>query len=589
MATVPVSGTNIRILSNIPFSSDYKHTRWFDTQTEQTNYFLGKNVVHSMEQANFQRIEGRHIIAVNESIDKLHLSNYVMFQNAQYNNRWFYAFITKLEYKQRGTTWIHFEIDVVQTWMFYMRFNPSFVEREHRALWNADGTPVLNTLDEGLDYGTDYETVSVEKIRPYGNIYFLVIVAKEVMHEGVPKSIVGSLNGSPQPLTYYIAPFRMPDGQPPTVYVGGGQITAAEATDVLRACYVDESAVNNIVSVYITDYFGENLSFDEANNRITFPANAYEPVSLSSLIGSFIKVNDVPSYDAITMTVSADKYDGCYKSPESKLLMHPYTVFLLDDLKGNRVEIKPEYINGKPLQITIRGSLGTSNKVSYSVANYLLGSGLDVVGEMAGTMEHSVIDNNANDLPIINDYLASYLQGNRNSLENQKAQILFNGTMGTVSAGLSGIAASPNALGVASAATSGVQSVGSAHYQLQGLEAKKNDISNVPATLAKMGSNTNFDFGNNISGLFIIKKQLKAEYRQMLSDYFNMFGYKVNRIKTPNFHTRQYWNFVKTVSCNITGNFNNEDLQELKNVFDNGITLWHTDDVGNYALVNEVL
>ena len=51
MATVPVSGTNIRILSNIPFSSDYKHTRWFDTQTEQTNYFLGKNVVHSMATA----------------------------------------------------------------------------------------------------------------------------------------------------------------------------------------------------------------------------------------------------------------------------------------------------------------------------------------------------------------------------------------------------------------------------------------------------------------------------------------------------------------------------------------------------------
>jgi hypothetical protein len=39
----------------------------------------------------------------------------------------------------------------------------------------------------------------------------------------------------------------------------------------------------------------------------------------------------------------------------------------------------------------------------------------------------------------------------------------------------------------------------------------------------------------------------------------------------------------------LTGNINNEDLNELKSVFNNGITLWHTDQIGNYALENGVI
>jgi hypothetical protein len=127
MATVPLSGTNIRFLSGVPLNSDYKHTRWFDTQTAQEDYFLSKNVVHSMPQATFQRIEGKNFISVNTNIDSLWSTNYVMFQNASYNTKWFYAFVTKLEYKNAGTTYVHFDIDVLQTWMFSMTFKPSYI------------------------------------------------------------------------------------------------------------------------------------------------------------------------------------------------------------------------------------------------------------------------------------------------------------------------------------------------------------------------------------------------------------------------------------------------------------------------------
>lgn len=178
MSVVPLSATNIRLLSGIPFNNDYKHSRWFTSETIQRNYFISKPVVHNMTQANFQKIEGKHFVAVDKHIDDLWNANYLMFQNASYTNKWFYAFITNMEYKNNRTTHVYFEIDVLQTWRFEMNFKPSYVVREHRPLWNSDGTPVINTIDEGLDYGPEYDVVSTIPFLPQGSYKWLVIVTK---------------------------------------------------------------------------------------------------------------------------------------------------------------------------------------------------------------------------------------------------------------------------------------------------------------------------------------------------------------------------------------------------------------------------
>jgi hypothetical protein len=84
-----------------------------------------------MTENTFQKIEGKNFISVKQNIDALWGVNYVMFQNTSYNVKWFYGFVTKLEYKNATTTYVHFEIDVLQTWMFTMNFKPSYVVREH--------------------------------------------------------------------------------------------------------------------------------------------------------------------------------------------------------------------------------------------------------------------------------------------------------------------------------------------------------------------------------------------------------------------------------------------------------------------------
>jgi hypothetical protein len=148
---------------------------------------------------------------------------------------------------------------------------------------------------------------------------------------------------------------------------------------------------------------------------------------------------------------------------------------------------------------------------------------------------------------------------------------------------------SANPIGIATAGLEVARGTGEAVIQMQGLQAKQKDIDNTPAQMVKMGGNSAFDFGNGYSGIYVIKKQITTEYRNILTNFFGMFGYKVNKVKVPNMHTRQNWNYVQTSNCTILGNFNNEDLQELKSVFDNGITFWHDDDVGNYARTNEVI
>jgi hypothetical protein len=54
-----------------------------------------------------------------------------------------------------------------------------------------------------------------------------------------------------------------------------------------------------------------------------------------------------------------------------------------------------------------------------------------------------------------------------------------------------------------------------------------------------------------------------------------MFGYKVNRVKVPNITGRRNWNYVKTIGCYIDADIPQTDLEQIKEMFDRGITLWH--------------
>lgn len=68
---------------------------------------------------------------------------------------------------------------------------------------------------------------------------------------------------------------------------------------------------------------------------------------------------------------------------------------------------------------------------------------------------------------------------------------------------------------------------------------------------------------------------IKSEFARIIDDFFSMYGYKTNRVKVPNIEGRTNWNYVKTIDINITGEIPQEDMQKIKDIFNNGITFWH--------------
>jgi hypothetical protein len=69
-----------------------------------------------------------------------------------------------------------------------------------------------------------------------------------------------------------------------------------------------------------------------------------------------------------------------------------------------------------------------------------------------------------------------------------------------------------------------------------------------------------------------------------------MFGYKINRVKVPNVTGRYNWNYVKTIGCYIEADIPQDDLQEIKNMFDNGLTIWHrANTFMNYSQSNPIV
>ena len=119
--------TNLRLLS-VPLESDYSNTLWFPNVEAQTTYFTGK-IVKTFDDFNY--IKKDNTIVVAEEIDKLYNCNYIMYKNTNFSNRWFYAFINRMEWASNGSTRLYVSTDVIQTWFFDITYYQSYVDTCH--------------------------------------------------------------------------------------------------------------------------------------------------------------------------------------------------------------------------------------------------------------------------------------------------------------------------------------------------------------------------------------------------------------------------------------------------------------------------
>lgn len=139
--------TNIRMLKDVPLDSTYGHTIYFDNSASQYNYFIGLQK-YNLTNYTYQRVK-RGVARVGIKSDSLYDCNYMMFQNTAYGNKWFYAFVSNVEFVNNECSEIYFELDVMQTWLFDCEPDYCFVEREHSVTDNIGD----NILPENVDCG----------------------------------------------------------------------------------------------------------------------------------------------------------------------------------------------------------------------------------------------------------------------------------------------------------------------------------------------------------------------------------------------------------------------------------------------------
>ena len=305
-----VPDTTIKFLNNVPLDNSYKHTIYFDDKTKQQTYFNTK-IKYTLLDCTYQKPNNR--IRVAKKSDDLYDCNYLMFQNKSFGNKWFYAFVTEIEYVNNETSYVSFEIDILQTWHFDYEIKPSFVEREHT---NID-TIGYNLVPENLELG-DYTIRSFESTQRFGQ-YKIVIAC--TFDKTFADAVGGYYNGIYSGLELNV--FDTPE----------------EAnTFILDA--TNRSLSDGIVSVFMmpADFIGEKGTLNVKTYDYEAPMN----------------VTDI---------------DG-FEPNNNKLFTYPYNFLTVSDLNGNYATFNYEYFADNKPMFSLAGDMSCSPQVVLTPKDY---------------------------------------------------------------------------------------------------------------------------------------------------------------------------------------------------------------------------
>lgn len=173
--------STILICKDIPLNASYDDTlTFYDSNgswdyTAQYNYFASKtSAILTKEKYSIVR-ERQGILRVEGDVGKWETVNYMVFTNKNFLDKHFYAFINKAEYVNPNTTFLYFQLDVMQTWLGDVKFKESLIEREHV----EDDSLYANLEDEGIQVQERLPYDASVNFEPYIGRKMLVIGATE--------------------------------------------------------------------------------------------------------------------------------------------------------------------------------------------------------------------------------------------------------------------------------------------------------------------------------------------------------------------------------------------------------------------------
>lgn len=530
MAVTP--DTTIHLLK-VPLEIDEINQITFASATAQYNYFISCPK-KTEDDLYYQRKD--NYISWPDHIDNILEYNYVMYQNSNYTNKWFYAFITNMEYENDGMTRVYIKTDPFQTWQFDITYKPSFVEREHV----NDDTVGKNIIDEGLALGdfvcnkkNSLLHDSVDDLTTADTDIALVLGVSEILDSATWVSGKGVLvNGIYTGLRYLAFKNDTTDltyGIPALNSIIESYSRAGKLDAIYCIFYCPSYYVSSALQR------GDHLiAGDDTVNILTINHN-----------------NQLANNKDMTLTQAT--LDG-YTPINNKLLCYPYNYLTVSNNNGSDVIYRLEDF------YTISDNTKTLINPKF-IANFVVtpGGSLRLTPEnYKGINKNQIEGINGGKFPVCNwlsDVYTNWLTQNGVNIG-----IDFISSIASVIGG----AYTGNTNAIASGASNIASNI-SEIYKASLIPDQARGNINCGDVVTAEGSN-DFIFYN---------MTIKAQQAKIIDDYFTMYGYKVNTVKLPNITGRTNWNYVKTVNCNITGNIPQQDVQEIKNMFNNGVTLWH--------------
>lgn len=168
--------SRIILVKNIEIDRDYRNV--VDYNNEQMLNLCEANKVEEASDYSFIR-NNRNRISVGFNYSNCLNSNYIAFQNPDYSNKWFFAWIDEVTYISDKATEITFTIDAWSTWFGYWNLAESLVIREHV----NDDTIGLHTFPEKLETG-EYVTQGIEKYTDLDIMKYVLQVTEWAPGEG---------------------------------------------------------------------------------------------------------------------------------------------------------------------------------------------------------------------------------------------------------------------------------------------------------------------------------------------------------------------------------------------------------------------
>lgn len=540
--------TNIWLCGGIPLDTGHNHTITFSTGAQQIQYFMGKQIASATE-CSYQREMRR--VAFPASYDSIARANYLVYLNASVSNKYYYAFINNIEYINDSLSYIYFTIDAFQTYQFDITIGHGFVEREHV----NDDSLGAHILEEPVAVGP-YTSVKQHDI-DLSDFWLVVGSTVNLKDTSWPPASSYVYGGIYSGISYFCF-----DAADDFTFTLLDEILASLAADAKSDAIVIMYMLPKMVAAPDQTNGGYLHAQQRAPQRISYIPNG--------------------------------KLDG-YTPKNNKLLTYPYRCLEVTNWCGNTATLRFEMFQHptNPIFQFVGGIQPASRAIIYPFRY----EGVD------HNYDFAVSIGNYPQASWQSDVYANWLATATVRWGYQKDRFLVGAVTGALGAGIgagAGIAPTAAALGPAGGAAVGIAAgtamIGSAidsgidYYNIQSSMAEEKEVhSMIPNTVQGTIGNDYTMVSLEKYGFHIIERTITAEYAQSIDEFFSAFGYKVNRTKKPNVTGRQNWNYVKCQTITIKGNVPYAYLQQIRQMFINGVTFWHTTDVGNYSLSNNIV